>query len=120
MAWHRANGLPRLALAAALSAAAVLLALAADLPQPVGLTTPETSEQAYQQPLAILSPAQLARFAEGKEGFRQHWVVAPSILGLWGRGPISNGEACTDCHENGGRGRPPAARASRCNRCSSA
>ena len=65
------------------------------------------SEQAYQQPAPVLNVGELAQFVEGRKGFAQHWVVAPSILGLWGRGPTSNAEACTDCHENGGRGRVP-------------
>ncbi len=65
------------------------------------------SELAYQQPAPLLSAGRLERFMEGRKGFAQHWVVAPSILGLWGRGPTSNAEACTDCHENGGRGRAP-------------
>ena len=65
------------------------------------------SDQAYQQPTRFLNAGELEQFKEGKKGFAQHWVVAPSILGLWGRGPTSNAEACTDCHENGGRGRPP-------------
>ena len=69
-----------------------------------GTGTP-ISELAYQQPLADLDAAQLEQFEEGRKGFAQHWAVAPSILGLWGRGPTSNGEACTDCHDNGGRGR---------------
>jgi CxxC motif-containing protein (DUF1111 family) len=68
-------------------------------------TGSQISEQAYQQPLADLDAAQLEQFEEGRKGFSQHWAVAPSILGLWGRGPTSNGEACTDCHDNGGRGR---------------
>lgn len=71
-------------------------------------TVAAESESAYQQPGPVLDPAQLAVFMEGRKGFAQRWVVAPSILGLWGRGPTSNAEACTDCHENGGRGRPPA------------
>ena len=66
------------------------------------------SEQAYQQPAPVLNAGEVEQFIEGRKGFAQHWVVAPSILGLWGRGPISNAEACTDCHENGGRGRAPA------------
>src|SRR5690349_67601 len=64
------------------------------------------SESPYQSAMTGLSPVELATFAEGQKGFAQRWVVAPSILGLWGRGPTSNGEACTDCHQHGGRGRP--------------
>ena len=65
------------------------------------------SQHAYQQPAPILGPGQLQQFLEGRKSFAQLWVVAPSILGLWGRGPTSNADACTDCHENGGRGRAP-------------
>jgi CxxC motif-containing protein (DUF1111 family) len=89
-----------LALAAGSSLDAVILSGGA-------FTVEIESERAYQQPAPILDADQLAQFVEGGKGFAQHWVVAPSILGLWGRGPTSNAEACTDCHENGGRGRPP-------------
>lgn len=41
--------------------------------------------------------------------FAQSWSMAPSAFGRWGRGPTSNGEACTDCHAEAGRGRPPLA-----------
>lgn len=67
--------------------------------------------------LAVLAPASAAIFvdetspeAPGESGralFEQRWVVAPSVLGQWGRGPTSNGEACTDCHAAYGRGMPP-------------
>jgi CxxC motif-containing protein (DUF1111 family) len=49
------------------------------------------------------------RDERGRQLFEQRWVVAPSILGLWGRGPTSNAEACTDCHADYGRGAPPEA-----------
>jgi CxxC motif-containing protein (DUF1111 family) len=49
-----------------------------------------------------------AVLAEGDALFHARWVVAPSAFGRWGRGPVSNGEACTDCHAGGGRGRVPA------------
>ena len=71
-------------------------------------TAAVTSDESYQQPASVLTARQLETFVEGRKGFFQHWVVAPSILGLWGRGPTSNGEACSDCHDNGGRGRAPA------------
>jgi len=103
------------------SSLAVLLALAPAAPlalssnalDPAALsggtfTVAAESESAYQQPAPALDSAQLELFMEGRKGFAQRWVVAPSILGLWGRGPTSNAEACIDCHENGGRGRPPA------------
>jgi CxxC motif-containing protein (DUF1111 family) len=86
------------------------LALFLTLPVPSLLATAHepsavTPDEAYRRPLAGLTQVEQERFDEGAKGFAQHWAVAPSILGLWGRGPTSNGEACTDCHDNGGRGR---------------
>ncbi|MFO1318403.1 MAG: di-heme oxidoredictase family protein [Burkholderiales bacterium] len=43
----------------------------------------------------------------GADVFAQRWVVAPSAFGMWGRGPTSNAEACTDCHAGQGRGTIP-------------
>lgn len=43
----------------------------------------------------------------GRQVFEQRWTVAPSAFGQWGRGPLSNGEACTDCHADHGRGVVP-------------
>jgi len=45
--------------------------------------------------------------AAGRLLFEQRWSVAPSAFGRWGRGPISNGAACTDCHVGTGRGNLP-------------
>jgi len=92
---------------------AALLALSDGAIDPAALsggtfTVATESAWAYRLPPVVLSAAQLEVFTEGRKGFDQRWVVAPSILGLWGRGPTSNGEACIDCHENGGRGSPPA------------
>ncbi|HXX10580.1 MAG TPA: di-heme oxidoredictase family protein, partial [Burkholderiales bacterium] len=86
---------------------AALLALSDGAVDPAALsggtfTVAAESESAYQQPAPVLDAAQLEVFMGGRKGFDQRWVVAPSILGLWGRGPTSNGEACIDCHENGG------------------
>lgn len=44
----------------------------------------------------------------GRLAFEQLWSVAPSAFGRWGRGPLSNGGACTDCHGNHDRGELPA------------
>ena len=82
-----------------------LIATAQDLSQPLSVSASHAEDQAYREPLPGLTPSDLERFEEGRKGFAQHWVVAPSVFGLWGRGPTSNGEACTDCHTNGGRGR---------------
>jgi CxxC motif-containing protein (DUF1111 family) len=72
-------------------------------------TVAYTDQDAYSRPGPPLSREQLQRFEEGGEGFAQRWVVAPSPFGLWGRGPLSNAEVCTDCHAGNGRGRPPLA-----------
>jgi CxxC motif-containing protein (DUF1111 family) len=69
--------------------------------------TPERGESAYARADPGLSDEQRQKFLKGQESFHQRWVVKPSILGLWGRGPTSNAEVCADCHENHGRGRPP-------------
>src|SRR6185436_5382287 len=91
----------------------VTVALAV-LPAPIAIAvdasstnsgTLHDSDQAYREPLSVFSPADRELFEQGAKALAQHWAVAPSILGLWGRGPTSNGEACTDCHVNGGRGR---------------
>jgi CxxC motif-containing protein (DUF1111 family) len=108
------SNLARSSFAALLSLSpAALLALSNGAVDPAALsggafTVAVESESAYRQAPPALAAAQLEAFTEGRKGFDQRWVVAPSILGLWGRGPTSNGEACIDCHENGGRGRPPA------------
>jgi len=68
---------------------------------------PARSESAYGRADPALNHEQRQKFLKGQESFHQRWVVKPSILGLWGRGPTSNAEVCTDCHENNGRGRPP-------------
>jgi CxxC motif-containing protein (DUF1111 family) len=96
----------------ALALALTLVTLAQALSPDSSPPSSETSDQAYRQALSDLTPAQRAQFEEGSKAFAQRWAVAPSILGLWGRGPTSNGEACTDCHENGGRGRATDARTS--------
>jgi len=107
------SNLARSPLAALLTLpSAALLALSNNAVDPAALsggtfTVAAESGSAYQQPAPVLSSTQLELFAEGEKGFAQRWVVAPSILGLWGRGPTSNGEACIDCHENSGRGGPP-------------
>src|SRR4051794_36530152 len=89
----------------ALTVSPALIAIAGDISPADSSPTVAATDQAYREPLPDLTPADLDLFEDGRKSFEQHWVVAPSILGLWGRGPTSNGEACTDCHVNGGRGR---------------
>lgn len=74
------------ALAGAILAA---LPLAASYSAPAG---PDETAPAY------LSDTDRASWQRGAEELRRHWVVAPSALGEWGRGPRSNGASCVDCH----------------------
>jgi CxxC motif-containing protein (DUF1111 family) len=67
----------------------VALPLAASFSAPAG---PDEIAPAY------LSDADRASFRRGAEELRRHWVVAPSALGEWGRGPRSNGASCVECH----------------------
>lgn len=91
-----------------LSVAAVAADLSPADPRPGGdFTIAYTGQDAYALPGPTLDREQLLRFEQGREVFAQRWVVAPSPFGLWGRGPLSNGEVCTDCHAQNGRGRPP-------------
>jgi CxxC motif-containing protein (DUF1111 family) len=92
-------------------AAGALLAAARGLPEDWlagdDFSTAERGSGAYAQPGPLSGAQQQALFRQGEQVFRQRWVVAPSALGRWGRGPLSNGEVCTDCHAGNGRGRPP-------------
>jgi CxxC motif-containing protein (DUF1111 family) len=90
-------------LLASISLAGAVLSGGPDGGSPVAYTAPD----AYARPLPLLDDEQLAVFEQGREIFEQRWVVAPSPFGPWGRGPLSNGEVCTDCHARNGRGRPP-------------
>jgi CxxC motif-containing protein (DUF1111 family) len=103
--------MPRI-LAIAVAAGALLAAvrglpehrLASDV-----FSTAARGSEAYAQPGPLSGAQQQVLFRQGEQLFRQRWVVAPSALGRWGRGPLSNGEVCTDCHAGNGRGRPPLA-----------
>lgn len=92
----------------ALLSAAALGAAAVVPPSGGTLTVADESAAAYSLPAPGLDPAQVELFANGRQEFHQHWVVLPVIGGKWGRGPTSNGEECTGCHEGNGRGRAPA------------
>lgn len=50
-----------------------------------------------------------AQVERGRAVFEQLWSVAPSAFGRWGRGPLSNGAACTECHDDHDRGEMPVA-----------
>lgn len=103
---HRACPILRVALL--LSAAAIAADLLPADPRSGGdFTVAYTGQEAYALPGPALDHDQLSLFEQGREVFAQRWVVAPSPFGLWGRGPLSNGEVCTDCHAENGRGSPP-------------
>jgi len=79
---------------------------------PLAAPSPDAPSSADQRaavpsPLPDLSEAEREWFARGLAELNQLWTVAPSAFGRWGRGPTSNAESCTDCHDNGGRGRLP-------------
>jgi CxxC motif-containing protein (DUF1111 family) len=63
---------------------------------------------AYSVPVASLDAEQRKAFAGGHEHFREAWVVAPDMSGVWGLGPTFNEDRCSKCHENNGRARAPA------------
>lgn len=62
----------------------------------------DTSNEAFTNPLPLLTTAELAEFEEGDELFEEIW------RGNDGLGPIFNATSCEGCHIEDGRGRPPA------------
>jgi CxxC motif-containing protein (DUF1111 family) len=71
------------------------------------MTTSIVSAEAYRQVLRAVDEDVAKRFEEGLLAFDRRWTV-PFEHGLfWGRGPVSNGEGCSDCHFKNGRGKPP-------------
>jgi CxxC motif-containing protein (DUF1111 family) len=63
--------------------------------------------EAFLQPGPLADDRQRKTFADGIDALKQRWVPPFLSGGPWGRGPLSNAEACTDCHANNGRGRAP-------------
>ncbi len=87
--------------------AATRWATACLLPLALVLTGAGGDGSPRPDPAARLDAAALDHFERGRAVFEQRWTVAPSAFGRWGRGPLSNGDACTDCHANAGRGTVP-------------
>jgi CxxC motif-containing protein (DUF1111 family) len=87
--------------------AATRWATACLLPLALVLTGAGGDASPRPDPAARLDAAALDHFERGRAVFEQRWTVAPSAFGRWGRGPLSNGDACTDCHANAGRGTVP-------------
>jgi CxxC motif-containing protein (DUF1111 family) len=69
--------------------------------------TNNQTREAYAQPFAGLSDAELEQFFRGRNLFRQSWVIAPARDTAVGLGPLYNRIACVSCHPKNGRGRAP-------------
>jgi CxxC motif-containing protein (DUF1111 family) len=73
-----------------------------------GAATVEASGAgAYTRRAPLLDNKNLRAFAKGRAAFEQIWVKPLELGGQWGKGPVSNGSACSDCHPNNGRGVAP-------------
>ncbi len=79
--------------------------------KPGGATTvrARATSDAFSQPSANLSNAEVADFNLGNGLFTKLWVSAPaSTLASDGLGPLYNARGCQNCHLKDGRGHPPA------------
>jgi CxxC motif-containing protein (DUF1111 family) len=64
---------------------------------------------AFSLPMPGLAAEERRAFSVGNSLFRDNWVVAPaSAEGRDGLGPLFNANSCSACHQEDGRGRPPA------------
>ena len=79
-------------------------------PDSGGATTAfDLSRKAFSKPAANLDSRQQAEFFVGNAFFNSAWVAAPSSTSARdGLGPLFNARSCDSCHNNDGRGRPPA------------
>ena len=92
----------------ALLAAALAIGIGADVSavaQP-----PSVDGAAFEHPRGGLGESAMRRFAEGRQLFRQPWVVGPSHdhPELQGLGPLHNRLSCIACHVKNGRAAAPA------------
>ena len=68
-----------------------------------------TGYNAFSMPAATLDESGRTRFAIGNSFFRRNWVEAPSSTAARdGLGPRFIARSCGGCHQQGGRGAPPA------------
>lgn len=73
------------------------------------LTVGSTDRHAFSRPAPNLDVERRAAFAIGNAFFNSPWVVAPATAGARdGLGPLFNARSCDACHNNDGRGQPPA------------
>jgi CxxC motif-containing protein (DUF1111 family) len=72
-------------------------------------TVHDATRNAYSQPAANLDVEKRAQFFIGNAFFNSAWIVAPATASARdGLGPLFNARSCDACHNNDGRGRPPA------------
>ena len=99
-----------------ISISALLGAMAGFAAEPVVPSPPDdqltvnfTGPKAFQHSINLQDEKLQNHFRDGLDSFTQRWVMPFLPGGPWGRGPLSNGESCADCHINGGRGNAPSA-----------
>jgi len=86
-------------------------AAGADWPAPGGAATAAVDDPAaaFARPVGSLPDIERDRFARGTDLFYRRWIQGPAPPpALTGLGPLYNALSCQQCHENDGRGRPPA------------
>jgi CxxC motif-containing protein (DUF1111 family) len=72
-------------------------------------TVHDATRNAYSQPAANIDIEKRAQFFIGNAFFNSAWIVAPATASARdGLGPLFNARSCDACHNNDGRGRPPA------------
>jgi CxxC motif-containing protein (DUF1111 family) len=72
-------------------------------------TVRNTTRSAFSQPAPNIDVRRRAEFFMGNAFFNSAWVVAPaSAAARDGLGPMFNARSCDACHNNDGRGQPPA------------
>lgn len=71
------------------------------------LTVVDSSNRAYSYPASDLTEQQAELFALGHQMFHNRWAFFWFENAIFGRGPTSNAQACTTCHDSNGRGMAP-------------
>lgn len=67
----------------------------------------DVSPKAYGFPVPGLNEEERAAFFVGHSFFLRNWVAGGPPTSRAGLGPLFNARACSSCHANDGRGRPP-------------
>lgn len=70
-------------------------------------TTLVQDANAYRQTIEFPDEKRRLHFIDGFDSLAQIWMMPFLPGGVWGRGPLSNGDACQSCHLNSGRGAVP-------------